>query len=126
MNIQLHLLQTQLNYALEHGMYTHAEYLEESIRLIKGKEIKMDKSTKVWNPNHRPSLAEAQKFVGGMVELISLSDNRQMLINEEGLLDDLPINDEATNMASSANPYLLMQGGIRGDVIILQGDTSWN
>lgn len=126
MNIQLHLLKTQLHYALEHEMYTHAEFLEESIRIIKGKEKQMDKSTKVWNPTFRPSLEEAQKFVGGNVELITLTGDRQMLVNEEGLIEDLPINDEATHMASSANAHLLIHGGIRGDVIILQGASLWD
>lgn len=126
MNIQLHLLQTKLDYALSQGMYSLAEYLEESIRLIKGKETKMEKkSTKVWNPTFRPSLEEAQKFVGGNVELITLTEDRQMLVNEEGLIHDLPINDEATHMAS-INAHLLIQGGIRGDVIILHGATLWD
>lgn len=127
MNMKLHLLQTKLDYSLSQGMYSLAEYLEESIRLIKGKETKMEKtSTKVWNPTLRPTLQQAQDFVGGNVELITLTGDRQMLVNEEGLIEDLPINDEATHMASSANAHLLIHGGIRGDVIILQGATLWN
>ena len=127
MNIQLHLLKTQLDYALTQGMYSHAEYLEESIRLIKGKEkMKAIKSTKVWNPNSRPTLKEAQEFVGGNVELVTLSNDRQLLVNEDGIFEDLPINEEATSQVKRYAPHAWMVGGIRGNVIILQGATLWN
>ena len=46
----------------------------------------------------KPSLEEMQAFVGGRIELILLSNGDHLVINEEGLLDGLPINQTATNM----------------------------
>ena len=45
----------------------------------------------------RPSLEEMQGFVGGRIELVYLSNGDHLVINEEGLLDGLPINQKATN-----------------------------
>lgn len=45
----------------------------------------------------RPSLEEMQAFVGGRIELVYLSNGDHLVINEEGLLDGLPINQKATN-----------------------------
>ena len=43
-----------------------------------------------------PDLKTAQKFVGGMVEGISLHNGDYLIINEEGKLMQLPLNPEAT------------------------------
>ena len=43
-----------------------------------------------------PSLKEAQDFVGGWVEGITLPNGDYLLVNEEGKLKDLPLNPEAT------------------------------
>lgn len=45
----------------------------------------------------RPSLEEMQGFVGGRIELVYLSNGDHLVINEEGLLDGLPINQKATD-----------------------------
>ena len=45
------------------------------------------------------SLKEVQEMVGGYVQMIPLSTNRIMLINEEGKLLGLPRNDMATLVA---------------------------
>jgi len=88
--------------------------------------MKATKSTKVWNPNSRPTLEKAQEFVGGNVELVTLSNDRQLLFNEDGIFEDLPINEEATSQVKRYAPHVWMDGGIRGDVIILQGATQWD
>ena len=44
-----------------------------------------------------PSLEEAQKFVGGYVELVTVNDG-VLLINEDGKSKNLPINDEASRI----------------------------
>ena len=44
----------------------------------------------------KPSLEQMQAFVGGRIEIVRLSDGDHLVINEEGLLDGLPINFEAT------------------------------
>ena len=43
-----------------------------------------------------PSLEEAQKFVGGWVETVPFPDGSLLIINEEGKLENLPLNPLAT------------------------------
>jgi uncharacterized protein (AIM24 family) len=65
----------------------------------------------------KPSLEEAQKAVGGYVELVELSSGDQILVNEEGLLKNDPqVNIEASMLAGK---YLF------GDALLLQGDSRW-
>lgn len=61
------------------------------------------------------TLKEAQTVVGGRVELVHLYDRRIMLINEEGKLEGLPLNVEATRL------FLVDRAGydiIVGDVLV--------
>ncbi len=71
---------------------------------VNGKEEKLD---------HRPSLAEAQQIVGGYIELLS-ADDKTLVVNEEGRLKRLPINNKATALYSYKS-YIL------GNVIVLGG-----
>ena len=43
-------------------------------------------------------LEELQKVVGGYIEIIDLGNDKLMVVNEEGKLEELPWNDEATKM----------------------------
>ena len=66
-----------------------------------------------------PSLEEAQKFVGGMVEVVYGGVNGfeiQILVNEEGLLLDLPFNPFASIFADTL---------IAGPALVLVGDAKW-
>jgi hypothetical protein len=63
-----------------------------------------------------PTLSEAQKAVGGYVEVVELRDGRQMLVNEEGLPKGLPPNKNASLIANQM---------ILGNVLILDGDAKW-
>ncbi len=45
-----------------------------------------------------PTLEQAQKFVGGMVQGIEFPNGDYMLMNEEGKLMQLPLNPEATTL----------------------------
>ena len=45
-----------------------------------------------------PNLKEAQKFVGGYVEGITFPNGDYLIINEEGKLKNLPLNEEATKL----------------------------
>jgi hypothetical protein len=45
-----------------------------------------------------PDLKAAQEFVGGMVEGIQFPNGDYMIINEEGKLIGLPINEEASQL----------------------------
>ena len=44
------------------------------------------------------TLKELQDAVGGYIEVIRLKDGRLMIVNEEGLLQGLPVNIEATKI----------------------------
>jgi len=45
-----------------------------------------------------PTLEQAQKFVGGYVEGIEFPTGDYLIINEEGKLQDLPLNEKATKL----------------------------
>lgn len=59
-------------------------------------------------------LHELNEFVGGYIELVYLSDNRLMVVNEEGKLMGLPVNIKATRevVMSGINDVIV------GDVLI--------
>ena len=67
----------------------------------------------------KPSLEEMQKYVGGLIQLIELSDGRHMIINEEGKLSsDHIANKKATELAKD----VLFEGDyIAGDAMVLSG-----
>tara|TARA_R100000900_G_scaffold51941_1_gene41535 strand:- start:13 stop:270 length:258 start_codon:yes stop_codon:yes gene_type:complete len=58
-----------------------------------------------------PSLSDAQKFVGGWVEVVAVNDGI-LIIDEEGKLKDKPVNEIASKMY--ADKY--------GDADIIVGD----
>lgn len=64
-------------------------------------------------------IEEVQKIVDGWVELTHLSDGRYMLVNEEGLINDLPVNLEASKLYYGK---IAMLNGhyICGDVLICE------
>ena len=64
----------------------------------------------------QPTLEEAQAFVNGYVELLVLSKDEQIVINEEGLLKELPINYWASLKSGRI---------IVGNVILLKGKACW-
>ena len=47
---------------------------------------------------HEPDLESAQQFVGGMVEGITFPNGDYMIINEEGKMLGLPVNEQATKL----------------------------
>lgn len=71
--------------------------------------------TKTEYRKSKVSLEDAQKFVGGYVEVVSLG-KRQMLVNEEGLLIGLPVNPEASQLAGQM---------IVGNALVLEGRAVW-
>jgi hypothetical protein len=70
------------------------------------------------NSGKAPTLEQLQKMVGGYIEVVSLSDGRQLIVNEEGLLHDLPKNPEATalNVAMGNGQPLIV-----GNAVVLGG-----
>jgi hypothetical protein len=67
----------------------------------------------------QPTLQEAQKIVGGFVEMVRSPTNPdiQILVNEEGLIQGLPFNKEATELCDT---------GIVGNAVILKGNARWD
>lgn len=65
------------------------------------------------------TLKEAQAVVGGYVEIAHLEDGRIMILNEEGKLEGLPVNLNATNL------FLRGRDGydeIVGDVLVCKDE----
>ncbi len=69
--------------------------------------------------DRRPSLQDAQELVGILVQMVRSPTKQdwQILVNEEGLLDGLPFNDEATKICGT---------GIVGPAIVLKGNARWD
>jgi hypothetical protein len=69
--------------------------------------------------DQKPSLEEAQGLVGGLVEMVRSPTHQdwQILVNEEGLLEGLPFNEEATKICGT---------GIVGPAIVLKGNARWD
>ena len=81
-----------------------------------GSFIKANGETTHINPENGKNftLKELQKFVGGYIELIHF-EHTVMVVNEEGRLNNLPINEKATDI------YFKRFGdrsGIVGDVFL--------
>ena len=70
----------------------------------------------------RPSLKEMQEIVGGLIQLVELSEycgeNRTMVINEEGKISDLPLNRRGTRIAHG-NVAIFEGDCIVGDILIV-------
>lgn len=79
----------------------------------------------LYQTEEKPTLEGAQKIVGGLVELIELKNGDQMLVNENAIMDQLPLNEIATQIAIDQSNALIWDG-IRGDVLILQGAAKWD
>lgn len=57
---------------------------------------------------HPFTLAELQEYVGGYIELIPIGEN-YLVVNEEGRLLDLPVNENATRIVAQLG-YLPIVG----------------
>ena len=60
------------------------------------------------------TLEEMQKCVGGYVEFVHLEDDLVLVVNEEGLINNLPHNEIATKILS-----LEGKANIVGDVLLI-------
>ncbi len=59
------------------------------------------------------SLKQMQDAVGGYIELVRLTDDDIMVVNEEGLVFGLPINEHASKIAGQT---------IVGNVLMCKGE----
>lgn len=64
-----------------------------------------------------PTLKEAQEFVGGYVEPVYLQNGDLMLVNEEGRLRGLDLNQDASNIAGQiiVGPAIVIANEARGE-----------
>jgi hypothetical protein len=61
------------------------------------------------------TLKELSNFVNGYIQIISLKDGRLMVLNEEGKISQLDVNNTATNLAKDT---LFKDDYIVGDVLV--------
>ena len=61
-------------------------------------------------------LQTLQKAVGGYIQIIPTDDDKVMVLNEEGKLMGLPVNEEATMMTRG----VLFNDIIVGDVVVAE------
>ena len=88
-------------------------YVVEPIKKTKEKmELKVLKTKE-----EQPSLQEAQEYVGGLVQLLAIENDAQMLVNEEGLMHELEVNYPASFAAGQV---------ILGPAMILEGEAKWD
>jgi len=74
--------------------------------------IRVDGSTCEITPKRKKfKLEELQALVHGYIERVRLADGSDMVVNEEGLLLDLPLNCYASSLARTV---------ICGDVVVLR------
>ena len=78
---------------------------------VRGGKSIMTTVKEIQSKNDDPSLSDAQKFVGGWVEVVQVNDG-VLIIDEEGKLKDKPVNEVASKMY--ADKY--------GDADIIVGD----
>ena len=58
------------------------------------------------------TLDEMQRYVNGWIEVVYLASGDVMVVNEEGKLNELPINEKATELYGSIDTIV-------GDVMII-------
>ena len=70
-------------------------------------------------PNNKKDfqLDELQKYVGGFIEVVRTKGNKIMVINEEGKINDLPINQKASQFYQYNEFDFIV-----GDVLICQSN----
>lgn len=65
------------------------------------------------------TLKAYQDAVGGYIEVVSLTERYALIVNEEGKLQDLPLNNRATAICQR---YLNTSDVIAGDAFIVKKD----
>jgi len=63
------------------------------------------------------TLESLQQAVGGFIEMVGLADGRQLVVNEEGKLKGLPINEKACALTPA---HAAVGDLIVGDVVLAE------
>lgn len=69
----------------------------------------------------QPTLEQAQKFVGGYIEIVTTTNGDQIVINEEGKLSGMALNEDATDFAHLGQA-IMPHDYIAGNAMILTGE----
>jgi hypothetical protein len=77
-----------------------------------------DKKPRVHFIKEKKTLEQLQKLVGGYIEMYSMDDGRQLIINEDGKMMNLQYNPEATDLL----PNNFYHDTVVGDAVVLSGD----
>jgi len=85
------------------------------LKQMKAQLIKSSGDVKSVKPKaKRFSLKELQSYVGGYIQIVKTRDNRIMVLNEEGKLNNYPYNEIATSL------YIYGKNDkIVGDVLVM-------
>lgn len=86
-----------------------------------GKIYKTDGTITATEPKNGTdySLEELQSIVGGFIEVLYLNDDEIMVLNEEGKILGLDLNDNATELISEAGMW---DDFIVGDVLVCKNE----
>ena len=82
------------------ALLIHADGKQEMVSPKNGKDFKLE---------------ELQAFVGGWIEILTLTPKRIIVVNEEGKCNQLPINTTATNIYCFATKVTDV---VVGDVLV--------
>lgn len=85
--------------------------------MIKGRIIRPDGGESELIPagaGGQPSLQQLQEAVGGFIELVRTNEH-DIVINEEGKLIGLPLNNQATDLARG---FISLWDGIVGTAVV--------
>lgn len=65
------------------------------------------------------SLEQLQKYVGGYIEVINLTEDRALVVNENGKYEKLSLNEDATALSHACHA-IFPADYIVGDAVLLQ------
>lgn len=69
--------------------------------------------------NGKFSLEQLQKYVGGYIEVINLTEDRVLIVNEDGKFAGHPFNEQATQLAHQCNA-IFVRDFIVGDAVLIE------
>lgn len=73
---------------------------------------------RIENCSEKMNLAQLQAFVGGYIEMVpSILPHRSLVVNEEGLIRELPHN---VNASALVNPSTMVLDFIRGNALLVK------
>lgn len=81
--------------------------------------IRVDGSEQVIHPKGKKwTLSELQRFVGGYIEFVSGTKTLRMIVDEDGIMKNRPVNARASDMVMADLP----SGQILRHPIVILGD----